>query len=198
MTVTLRVAVPTDAATLADVAGATFALACPPGTSPAAVAAFVEAHLSRERFATYLADAARTLLVAEDGTGPVGYAMLVATPDGSPADDAVARAVRHRPTVELSKFYVRAAHHGGAVAAPLMVAVLAAARARGASSAWLGVNQLNARAQRFYTRSGFTRMGTKAFLVGDELHDDFVMERALDGILAGPTQTGIESEVEGT
>jgi len=44
---------------------------------------------------------------------------------------------------------------------------------------WLGVNQLNARAQRFYAKHGFERVGVKRFLVGDRFEDDFVYERAL-------------------
>jgi ribosomal protein S18 acetylase RimI-like enzyme len=41
------------------------------------------------------------------------------------------------------------------------------------------VNQENARANRFYEKSGFTLVGTKHFLVGDRLEDDFVRERPL-------------------
>ena len=53
------------------------------------------------------------------------------------------------------------------------------ARDRGAQGMWLGVNQLNARAQAFYTRSGFAVVGTKHFQVGGRLEDDYVLERPL-------------------
>ncbi|MEB0307431.1 GNAT family N-acetyltransferase, partial [Cryobacterium sp. 10I1] len=69
--------------------------------------------------------------------------------------------------------------HGRGVAAALMTATLDAARDRGARGAWLGVNQENARAIRFYGKHGFARVGTKHFLVGDRYEDDFVLERAL-------------------
>ncbi|MDQ4137674.1 MAG: GNAT family N-acetyltransferase, partial [Actinomycetota bacterium] len=39
-------------------------------------------------------------------------------------------------------------------------------------------NQHNARANRFYEKSGFRTVGTKRFRVGAELHHDFVRERA--------------------
>ncbi|MEP6478552.1 MAG: GNAT family N-acetyltransferase, partial [Rhodoglobus sp.] len=39
---------------------------------------------------------------------------------------------------------------------------------------WLGVNQFNARANRFYEKSGFAIVGTKKFLVGEKYEDDFV------------------------
>jgi len=44
---------------------------------------------------------------------------------------------------------------------------------------WLGVNEENAKAQRFYAKHGFERVGSKHFLVGDRYEDDWVMERAL-------------------
>jgi ribosomal protein S18 acetylase RimI-like enzyme len=52
----------------------------------------------------------------------------------------------------------------------------------GAEGIWLGVNQENARAQRFYGKHGFDRVGAKRFLVGDRYEDDWVMERSLAGV----------------
>ena len=44
---------------------------------------------------------------------------------------------------------------------------------------WLGVNQRNERAQRFYAKHGFEVVGTKHMRVGDRIHDDFVLARVL-------------------
>ena len=54
-------------------------------------------------------------------------------------------------------------------------------RARGAGRAgiWLGTNQANARAQRFYEKSGFTRVGTKRFRLGSQWEHDFIYELVL-------------------
>jgi diamine N-acetyltransferase len=180
--VAVRRATARDAPVLADVAARTFALACPPHVTEQAVAAFVADVLSRERFEDYLADPARDLFLAEeqglagDGGAPAGYAMVV---HGEPSDPDVADALTLRPTAELSKIYVLPGHHGAGVSAALMDACLEGARERGAAGVWLGVNQLNERAQRFYGKSGFARVGTKRFLVGDRYEDDFVYERPL-------------------
>ena len=99
--------------------------------------------------------------------------------DAQPSDPDVAAAVRRRPTVELSKIYVLPEAHGSGGARALMEAGLDWARTRGALGVWLGVNQQNERAQRFYAKSGFTVVGTKRFLVGGRHEDDFVMERPL-------------------
>ena len=176
MTVSVRRASAADSAALAAVAGVIFPLACPPHTTDEAKAAFIAGNLTAGHFDGYLADSGRDLFLAEVDGEPAGYTMLVA---GEPKDPDVAAAITLRPTVELSKCYVMPGHHGAGIAVRLMAASLEAARERGAAAVWLGVNQENARAQRFYAKSGFARVGIKRFLVGDRYEDDFVMERPL-------------------
>ena len=172
----IRRAGATDAAALAELAAATFALACPQHTTAEAIAAFLRDVLAEGNFDAYLADPERLILVAEEAEVLLGYTMLVfAEPD-----DVDARAAaRLRPTAELSKCYLRAETHGRGVAAALMTATLDAARARGAAGSWLGVNQENGRAIRFYEKNGFVTVGEKRFLVGGRYEHDFVLERAL-------------------
>jgi diamine N-acetyltransferase len=176
MPIVTRRATPADAAELHDVAARTFALACPPGTPRSDVEAFVDQHLSLERFEEYLKDERRILLLAEVDGMPVGYAMLVGGPI---ADPDVRRVVADAASIELSKFYVLADNHGSGVARELMAATLEAAAGAGATTCWLGVNQQNARAARFYDKCGFTIRGTKRFLVGEQWHDDHVRARSL-------------------
>ena len=174
MTATVRLATQDDAALLHEIAAATFALACPPGTTAEAVAEFVAAHLSEARFAGYLADDTRDLLLVEADGAAVGYTMLIAA---EPSDPDVVPLLTVRPTAELSKFYLLAGAHGTGAAAVLMQATLERARHRGAAAVWLGVNQHNSRANRFYEKSGFATVGTKRFLVGGKWEDDFVRMR---------------------
>jgi GNAT superfamily N-acetyltransferase len=176
MPTSVRLATLADAPALAEVAAATFPLACPPHTTDEAKVAFIAAHLSQLSFEGYLADPRRDILLAEIDDEPAGYTMLVFA---EPSDSDVATALSHRPSIELSKFYVLPGHHGHGVSAALMAATLDAARSRGASGIWLGVNQENGRANRFYEKNGFARVGTKRFLVGDNYEDDFVRELAL-------------------
>ncbi|WP_456845099.1 N-acetyltransferase family protein [Cellulomonas sp. P5_C6] len=175
MEATVRPAEHTDLGALAELAAITFPLACPPGSTAQDQQEFIATVLSAERFAEYLEDPSRTVLVAEDGV-LVGYTMLVA---GEPTDEDVRAALHLRPTIELSKCYVHPDHHGAGVAHALMTASLEVARERGAQGMWLGVNQQNARAQAFYTRSGFAVVGTKYFTVGTRIEDDYVLERPL-------------------
>jgi GNAT superfamily N-acetyltransferase len=165
-----------DIAELAGVAARTFPLACPPSVTRANIAAFVDANLSDARFAEYLADPQRLILTASHDDRIVGYAMLIR---GVGDDPEVQRAVRVRPAVELSKMYVLPDHHGSGVSTALMNAALTAAVEWGTGCVWLGVNQKNARAQRFYTKCGFTVNGVRTFQLGAGTENDYVMVRQL-------------------
>ncbi|MGH3958503.1 GNAT family N-acetyltransferase [Mycobacterium sp.] len=145
---------------LAGLASRTFPLACPPSVTRENIASFVAANLSATRFGEYLADPDRLLLIAEHDDRIIGYVMLVRG-DG----------------VELSKMYVLADDHGTGVSTALMDAALTAAGALGGRYVWLGVNQKNQRAQRFYTKHGFKVNGTRTFKVGANLEHDYVMTR---------------------
>jgi ribosomal protein S18 acetylase RimI-like enzyme len=165
-----------DLPELAGVAARTFPLACPPSVTAENIAAFIDENLSQARLRDYLADPDRAVLAARDGGRIVGYAMLIR---GVPDDDDVQQAVTLRPAVELSKMYVLPDCHGAGVSAALMTAALTQATDLAAKSVWLGVNQHNQRAQRFYAKHGFSINGTKTFRLGANIEDDYVMVRPL-------------------
>ncbi len=150
---------------LAALAACTFPLACPPSMAPDNIASFINTNLSPARFAEYLADPQRAILTAQHDGRIVGYAMLI-------------RGVVDN-TAELSKMYVLPEYHGAEVGSALMERALSAAEEWGVRCVWLGVNQANQRAQRFYIKSDFTISGTRTFQVGTRLENDFVMVREL-------------------
>jgi len=166
----------TDLPELADVAARTFPLACPPSVTQENIAAFIDENLSQARLRDYLADSDRAVLAARDNGAMVGYVMLIR---GVPDDDDVLKAVTPRPAVELSKLYVLPGSHGAGVSSALMTAARQHAINLGAKCMWLGVNQQNRRAQRFYTKHGFTIKGTKTFRLGAGVENDYVMVRPL-------------------
>ncbi|GAB2672720.1 GNAT family N-acetyltransferase [Gordonia jinhuaensis] len=167
---------PADATELAAVAAVTFPLACPPSSAPADIAAFIDSTLSAQRFADYLAADDREVLIArDDSTAIVGYSLVVYA---RPRDPDVLSVVTE-PATEISKMYVLPDRHGGGVSAALMAAALDLAAGHGSALAWLGVNQENVRAQRFYRKMGFDIAGTKTFRVGNRTEHDYVMTRRL-------------------
>nr|WP_218649636.1 GNAT family N-acetyltransferase [Paenarthrobacter nitroguajacolicus] len=176
VTETIRTATTHDAGKLAELAAVTFPLACPPGSSPADIQAHLEKTLSEANFEDYLADANITVLALDDDGQLNGYTMLIAKPASDPDVASVLSAL---PSTELSKCYVHPDHHGKGAASRLIQASLADAADKGAAGVWLGVNSENAKAIRFYEKSGFQRVGTKSFKLGDTVEHDFVMEHEL-------------------
>jgi ribosomal protein S18 acetylase RimI-like enzyme len=176
--VTISQATPGMGAQLHALARETFHMACPPSVSAQDVEDFLQTQLSAQRFEDYLTRAGSFIYVARPGEhGPmVGYVLVHV---GDIGDQEVAQVVQARPAAELSKCYVLASCHGSGTARQLLDVARARAKAMGASTMWLGVNQENVRAQRFYAKCGFARVGVKHFLVGEVLNDDFIMECAL-------------------
>ena len=81
--------------------------------------------------------------------------------------------------VELLRFYIDKPWQGRGLARELMQAVERQARARGARALWLGVWERNQRAQAFYRKHGFRKVGTQVFVVGTDPQTDHVMLREL-------------------
>ncbi|WP_461665042.1 GNAT family N-acetyltransferase [Gordonia sputi] len=169
---------PSLAADVAEVAAATFPLACPPHSSPDDIAGFINANLAEANFAAYIASDESDVLVARtpDGT-TVGYSLVHHRPPSDP--DVVVEA----PSSELSKMYVLPDHHSRGRTDPpgqlLMRAAIETARDRGSVLVWLGVNQENVRAQRFYAKMGFERAGVKTFDLNGSIENDFILTRRL-------------------
>ena len=174
MTLEVTAAAAADLPELADVAAQTFPLACPPSVAHENIAAFIAENLTQEHFAGYLTDFDRLVLVARRDGRMIGYAVLIR---GVPDDDDVNRAVTAQPAVEISKMYVLPDDHGAGASAALMIEAIRLAQELDAKSVWLGVNQRNQRAQRFYAKHGFTINGTKTFRLGTRIENDYVMVR---------------------
>ena len=94
-------------------------------------------------------------------------------------DPEVAAALTRLPSAELSKVYVHPDHHGLGGAGRLMASTVERAAALGVAGVWLGVNDQNAKAIRFYEKSGFRKVGTKSFRLGTTVEHDLVMELGL-------------------
>jgi ribosomal protein S18 acetylase RimI-like enzyme len=93
--------------------------------------------------------------------------------------DYAPSAVPTERAFEIKRFYVDRPWHGSGLARELMSAVEVQARRRGARELWLGVWERNPRAQAFYRKCGFEKVGTQIFVVGTDPQTDHVMLRRL-------------------
>ena len=60
-----------------------------------------------------------------------------------------------------------------------MEQAIALAAARRKRYVWLGVWEKNEKAIRFYTKNGFSRVGTHTFVMGEDVQTDYIMRRDL-------------------
>lgn len=169
--VAVRAATADDAAALAAFAQACFHDAFAADNRAEDMAAYLAATFSPERQAAEIADPATQVLLAHVDGALAGYALVAA--------GAAPRAVTGAAPIELRRFYVARPWHGRGVADALMDAVLAAARARGAATLWLGVWERNPRAIAYYRKRGFADVGSHAFMLGNDRQTDRLMARAV-------------------
>ncbi len=137
--------------------------------TPDNLAAFLLNH-SIENWTAELTDPRFTVRIAEQDGEAVGFAKV--GPVSLPFEVT-------GPTTELRQFYVLKPWQGTGVARTLMDWVVEEARARGAEQIFLSVFVDNVRAQRFYARYGFERVGTYAFMVGTHADEDIIMRASL-------------------
>ena len=169
----IRRATAADAEALAEIGARTFFETFAADNTAEDMRLFLESTWRPDLQRAEILDAGLDTLLVCDGTGAIaGFAQLrVAHP---PAGIAV-----HAP-VELKRFYVDKAWHGQGLARTLMQAAEQAARARGARELWLGVWERNERAQAFYRKCGFRKVGTQVFIVGTDPQTDNVMLREFE------------------
>jgi diamine N-acetyltransferase len=169
--VTIRPGVAGDAAALAEFAATSFRDAFGDDNRPEDMALHLARSYGLRQQTAELVDPAITTLLAETADQLAGYAQVR---PGTPPPCVPAAG-----SLELWRFYVGRPWHGRGVAQALMERVLAAARTRGARRLWLGVWERNPRAQAFYRKAGFERVGGQTFLLGADRQTDDVMALAL-------------------
>ena len=161
-------ATPDDAAVLAELGARTFEDSFAADNTVEDMRQHLAASFGPERQLAEIRDpSVDTLLLRDDAGRAVAFAQLRAgkISDGVPAEGSI----------ELWRFYVERAWHGRGLAHDLMNAAKARARQRGAQTFWLGVWERNARAQAFYRKHGFQKVGQQVFVVGTDPQTDHVM-----------------------
>ncbi len=166
MSLRIRPAGPADAALLAELGARTFRDAFGAQNDPADLALFLATEFTPERQAEELSREDWTTLLAEVDGAPVGYAQSLPRAAPVPLDPGPVRFLR--------RLYLEQAWTGRGVGRPLLDAIAADARARGARTLWLNTWERAAQAIAFYRKQGFVEVGTMTFLVGSDPQRDLV------------------------
>lgn len=167
----IRLATRADLPALTELAARTFYDAFMATNTPENMEAYMSAAFTVQQFTDEWEDALATFYLAELDEQLVGYAKLF-RPD--PPD-----CVAERNAIELSRLYLEQHCHGKGVAAALMEHCFNAARREKFKAMFLGVWEHNPRAQAFYRKHGFERVGEHVFPMGDDPQIDWWMMRAL-------------------
>lgn len=134
------------------------------------LAAWLPVAYAPAKFAERIAGPDHAVWIAEDAAGaPVGYA--TAGPCGLPHPDV--RAAEG----ELYQLYVARAGQGTGLGARLFDAAIGWLERAGPRTLWLGVWSGNLKAQHFYARRGFARVGGYDFPVGTWRDREFIFRR---------------------
>ncbi|MEO8137603.1 MAG: GNAT family N-acetyltransferase [Betaproteobacteria bacterium] len=135
------------------------------------IARYVLEALNPTRFEQMLADAATLILVAERGRHVTGMT-IVALDRPTPLCDAPTQA-------EIDRLYVQEPFCNKGIGARLLDQVIAEMQTRGISAIWLQAWVGNARALRFYTKSGFIDAGAAYFELSGKQIENRVLVRRL-------------------
>ena len=169
--ISIRRATLADADLLAELGARTFSETFAHLNTPEDMDAYLSEAFTAARLCDELADDASTFWLAEVGGEAAGYAKLH-------AGEAPPCVAGERP-VELVRLYVLRKWLGAGVGQALMRECVEEARRRGHRAMWLGVWERNDRAQAFYRKWGFRRVGEHVFQLGSDAQTDWLMERGL-------------------
>ncbi len=133
------------------------------------LAAFVAQSYTPRAFAAKLADPAQALWIAYAGAKLAGYANV--GPCSLPHPEA------ERRHGELYRLYVAKDQQGSGVGRLLMETALDWLDREAPGPHWLGVWSGNLRAQAFYARYGFEKVGDYEFPVGATRDHEFILRR---------------------
>lgn len=162
-----------DAETLAPLAVKIFndAFAANPLNKQEDMHAYIAEAFSLEQTRRELSDANTIFFIAEADAQMIGYAKL----QEHSTEDCVSDT---RP-IELSRLYVLKDFHGQGIAGKLMDECFDIAERKNYQTMWLGVWEHNLRAQKFYEKLGFVKVGSHVFQLGNDAQIDWVMEKKL-------------------
>ena len=141
---------------------------------PADMQAYLDLAFNPETIKKQLEDPAVIYMVAYWKDLPVGYAKL----KKSEAPEALVG----KSSIQLERIYALQEFVGKKVGKALMEACIRMSQADNYEAMWLGVWQQNERAISFYKKWGFTIIGTKQFIIGKDVNDDYVMSLDLSKV----------------
>ncbi len=133
---------------------------------------YISEAFSFEQTQRELADENSIFFIAEIDGEMIGYAKL----QKHSREDCIS----DKNPIELQRLYVEHGFHGKGIAAKIMQMCFDESKRQNFQTMWLGVWEYNFRAQKFYGKLGFQKVGNHIFLLGNDAQTDLVMEKELE------------------
>jgi diamine N-acetyltransferase len=171
-TITIRLAEPEDAATIAYFSRKTFFESNAELASKKDIEKFLKLQFSVKNLMEEVGRKQNTILMAYRFHTLVGYALMREVKNPPEINSAV-------KAMELARIYVDKPFKGTGVGNIIMKECIAIARLKEKEALWLGVWHENQHAIDFYTKWGFRKCGSKIFLLGDDPQIDWLMRKDL-------------------
>ncbi len=169
----IRQAAIEDAAMLTELSYTTFwdAFHDHPKNTPEDMADYMQTAFNVGQIEKELAEENSIFLVAEIAGDPAGYIKLKINNVEEPIEAA-------KP-IELCRLYSKQEFLGKGVGARLLEESFRIAGENNCDVMWLGVWEFNPRAQRFYEKYGFRKVGKHTFQLGSDAQTDLLMQREI-------------------
>ena len=132
---------------------------------------YIAEAFSLEQIRREITDKNTIIFIVEEGGKMIGFAKM--------REHSAEDCVSDRDPIEIQRFYIAHEFHGKGVANALMEKCLAEADRKNFQTIWLGVWEHNYRAQRFYEKLGFVKVGEHIFLLVSDAQTDWVMAKSL-------------------
>jgi ribosomal protein S18 acetylase RimI-like enzyme len=160
-----------DTILLAELGARTFEETFASANTPEDMTAYLASAFGRQHQDVELNDPHSLFLIAEINGKALGYAML--------RSGNVEEGITGEEPIELVRLYVSQESLGSGIGAALMQACIDEAKRGGYETLWLGVWEHNHRAQAFYRKWNFQKVGTHVFQLGDDPQTDLLMQRTI-------------------
>ena len=167
--VSIRLATENDAALIASFGAHTFRDTFGPNNPSEDMEIYIASAFTVDKIKTEMSDPTAIFLLAYIKHQLCGYAKIVA--NKNPMD------TENGKCVELERIYVAQNFTGLGVGSKLMDECLKAAAKGGYHTIWLGVWEYNDNAVQFYKKWGFKRIGSKSFVLGKDIQNDYIYQR---------------------
>ncbi len=171
MEITLRRCGPDDLPALCDISRSTYYETFARANTPENMKAYLEQAYSEDKLRRELADGHSEFYFAYVDGELAGYLKVNECPAQSDIQDP--------ESLEVERLYVAGAFQDRGLGGVFMKKAVELAVARKKSYVWLGVWEHNHKAQAFYQKHGFYRIGAHPFVMGDDAQTDLVLRRDL-------------------